>query len=82
MLDRLDAGPTILDCCFSGAAGLEGETNKANDIAIAQEARNIIDTRMLESEGTYLLSSSSLAFQQYVIKKDLRLSLFTYYLIE
>jgi len=71
---------TILDCCFSGAAGLEGVKGN-DDVSVAQEARNLMDRRMKESEGIYLLASS-LAYQQSVIKKDLGHSLFTYYLLE
>ena len=69
----------ILDCCFSGAAG-EG-VKGADDISIAKIARDRIDRRMMESEGTYLLASS-LAYQQSVIKKNLGHSLFTHYLLE
>ena len=71
---------TILDCCFSGAVGLDGVKGE-NEISRAKSARDVIDRRMKRSEGTYLLASS-LAFQQSLIKKDLGHSLFTYYLLE
>jgi tetratricopeptide (TPR) repeat protein len=70
---------TILDCCFSGAAGLEGL--KDDDTSLAKKAREVLDKQIKESEGRCILASS-LAYQQSIIKKDLGHSLFTYYLLE
>jgi uncharacterized caspase-like protein len=69
----------VLDCCFSGSAGLEGL--KDDDTSVAKKARDVLDKQIKESEGRCILASS-LAYQQSVIKKNLGHSLFTYYLLE
>jgi uncharacterized caspase-like protein len=69
----------VLDCCFSGAAGLEGL--KDDDDSAAKKARESMERRINASEGRCILASS-LSDQQSVIRKDLGHSLFTYHLLE
>ena len=75
--DRIIA---ILDCCFSGAAGLEGAKGE-DDISVAKQAREAMESRMKASRGRCILASS-LSDQQSLIKRDLGHSLFTYHLLE
>jgi caspase domain-containing protein len=70
---------TILDCCFSGAAGTEISMGDANDIA--NVARDKIQEAFKEGEGKCLIASS-LGDQLSYKMKDHDYSLFTYYLLD
>jgi tetratricopeptide (TPR) repeat protein len=71
----------ILDCCFSGAAGLEGLKGD-NDESAANKVREALDRKMkAASEGRCILASS-LSEQESVINRKLQHSLFTYHLLD
>lgn len=68
---------TILDCCFSGAAGIA----MGDEEDIAKNARVAMENTFKEGDGKCLLASS-LGSQQSFKMKNQDYSLFTYYLIE
>jgi tetratricopeptide (TPR) repeat protein len=68
---------TILDCCFSGAAGI----TMGSEEDIAKLARAAMDRTFEEGYGKCVLASS-LGDQVSYKKKDEEYSLFTYYLLE
>jgi caspase domain-containing protein len=70
---------TILDCCFSGAAGTEISMGDANDIA--HVARDKMNKEFKEGEGKCLIASS-LGDQLSYKMKDYDYSIFSYYLVE
>jgi len=68
---------TILDCCFSGAAGITMGTEED----IAKTARSAMDRTFKEGDGKCVLASS-LADQVSYKKRGEEYSSFTYYLLE